>query len=661
MLLTPYRLSEGDIMRHSSIRRLLRSFARRGMRKVTLSDRLRYRFDNTISRGTVALIGWLFLVLVALVLASTVFVYATGIAPGVGGHRPDFFETLWLDLMRTIDPGNVGGDRGSWAYLLSMLTVTAGGILVFSTLIGIIFAGIDEKLANLRKGRSFVVERGHTVIYGWSHEVFPIVAELVKANESRGSTCIAILAENDKVEMEDEIRARVGKTGNTRVVCRTGDPINIDDVEIVNPNEARSIIVLPPEGDEADSRVIKTILALTNNPNRREEPYHIVSRIRDPENYGVAQMVGRAELELVAVDDLIARITAQTCRQSGLSVVYTDLLDFGGDEIYFAREPRLAGRTFGEALTAYERCSVIGLRKEDGSIELNPQADTGISTDDEIILIAEDDSAIALSERQAPQIDAGAIRKPPPREPGPERTLILGWNDRAPTIVAELDHYVQPGSEVTVVTPDGAVPSSCFDRLRNQKVTPRQGNTTERRTLEGLEVSSYDHVIVLGNSDEPDPNAADSKTLVTLLHLREIADQCDHCFSIVSEMLDVRNRELAEVTGADDFIVSDHLASLMMCQVSENKDLSKVFEGLISPEGSELYLKPVSKYVEPGVPLSFYTLVEATRRRGEVAVGYRLKAAAGDPNTSYGVRLNPDKSSRITFTEQDRLIVLAES
>jgi voltage-gated potassium channel Kch len=631
------------------------------MRKVTLADRLRYRFDNTISKGTVALIGWLFLVLLALVVTSTLFVYLTGLAPASGGHRPGFFETLWLDLMRTIDPGNVGGDRGSWPYLLSMLAVTTGGILVFSTLIGVIFAGIDEKLADLRKGRSFVVERGHTVIYGWSPEIFPVVAELVKANESREGACIAILAEHDKVEMEDEIRARVGKTGRTRIVCRTGDPINIDDVEIVNPNEARSILILPPEGPDADSRVIKTVLALTNSPNRREEPYHIVSRIDDPENLEVARMVGRAELRLVAVDDLIARITAQTCRQSGLSVVYTALLDFGGDEIYFTHEPRLVGSTFGEALPAYEGCSVIGLRKEDGRIALNPQADTEISADDEIILIAEDDSVIHLSEHTVPEIDATAIRKPPSREPGPERTLILGWNDRAPTIVAELDHYVHSGSEVTVVTPDGEVPSSRFDELKNQKVTSSVGDATDRRILDQLEVSSYDHVIVLGHPDEPDPNAADSKTLVTLLHLREIAERTEHRFSIVSEMLDVRNRELAEVTGADDFIVSDHLASLMMCQVSENRELSTVFEDLISSHGSELYLKPASEYVEPGVPLNFYTVLEAARRRGEVAVGYRLGAEIGDPGTSYGVHLNPLKSRRVTFAEHDSLIVLAES
>jgi len=631
------------------------------MRKVTLADRLRYWFDNTISRGTVALIGWLFLVLVALVLTSTLFVYLTGLAPASGGERPGFFETLWLDLMRTIDPGNVGGDRGSWPYLLSMLAVTAGGILVFSTLIGVIFAGIDEKLADLRKGRSFVVERGHTVIYGFSPEVFSVVAELVKANESRGSTCIAVLAEDDKVEMEDEIRARVGKTGRTRVVCRTGDPINIDDVQIVNPNEARSIIVLPPEGPEADSKVIKTILALTNNPNRREEAYHIVSRINDPENLGVAQMVGRDELRHVAVDDLIARITAQTCRQSGLSVVYTDLLDFGGDEIYFTSEPRLAGTTFGEALTAYERCSVIGIRNKDGHCRLNPHSDIEISAEDEIVLIAEDDSEVTLAERQSPEIDASAIRKPPSREPGSERTLILGWNDRASTIIAELDNYVHSGSEVTVVTSDGAVPSFRFDELINQNVTSIEGDTTDRRTLDRLAVSSYDHVIVLGSLDEPDPNAADSKTLVTLLHLREIAERSEHRFSIVSEMLDVRNRELAEVTGADDFIVSDHLASLMMCQVSENRELSSVFENLISPEGSELYLKPATDYVEPGVPLNFYTVLEAARRRGEVALGYRLGAESGDSGTSYGVHLNPEKSRRVTFAEHDMIIVLAES
>jgi voltage-gated potassium channel Kch len=629
------------------------------MRQITLGDRLRYRFDNTISRGTVALIGWLFVLLAALVFASSLVVYATGVAPEAGGRRLGFLETLWLSLMRTIDPGGVGGDQGSWPFLLSMLAVTAGGILVFSTLIGVIFAGIDSKLDELRKGRSFVVEKGHTVVYGWSSEIFSVISELVVANESRPSACIAVLADKDKVEMEDEIRDRVGKTKNTRVVCRTGDPIDIDDLERVNPHEARSIIVLPPEREDADSQVIKTILALTNNPNRRKEPYHIVSRMREPENLGVAQMVGGAEVELVPVDDLIARITAQTCRQSGLSVVYTDLLDFGGDEIYFRHEPRLVEIAFGEALTAYESCSVIGLRTGNGRIELNPPMETEITAEDALILIAEDDSAIALSENADPKVEAGAIRRPRPHREKPERTLILGWNERAPMMIAHLDRYVSPGSEVTVVTPEGAGLPTTFDELEHQAVNVRTGNTSDRRTLDALEVPAYDHVIVLSYSDGSDD--ADSRTLVSLLHLREIAEHSGRSFSIVSEMLDDRNRELAEIARADDFIVSDRLVSLMMCQVSENKEYAAVFEELIDPKGSELYLKPAEEYVKPGVPLSFYTIVEAARRRGEVAVGYRVKAEAGDSRKSYGVRLNPAKSQRIEFAEGDKVIVLAVS
>jgi len=125
-------------------------------------------------------------------------------------------------------------------------------------------------------------------------------------------------------------------------------------------------------------------------------------------------------------------------------------------------------------------------------------------------------------------------------------------------------------------------------------------------------------------------------------------------------MLDVRNRALAEVTQADDFIVSDKLISLMLSQVSENKELNAILADIFDPEGSEIYLKPASDYVSLGEPLNFYTVVEAGRQRGEVALGYRLRAQANDPSKMYGVKVNPPKSVPVTFAEGDRIIVLAE-
>ena len=124
-------------------------------------------------------------------------------------------------------------------------------------------------------------------------------------------------------------------------------------------------------------------------------------------------------------------------------------------------------------------------------------------------------------------------------------------------------------------------------------------------------------------------------------------------------MLDLRNRELAEVAHVDDFIVSDHLVSLMMSQLSENSELYDVFTDVFDPEGSEIYLKPVIDYVKTEEPVNFYTLVEAARRRGETAIGYRLLGEASQP-PSYGVHTNSQKSEFIAFAEGDKVIVLAE-
>jgi hypothetical protein len=125
-------------------------------------------------------------------------------------------------------------------------------------------------------------------------------------------------------------------------------------------------------------------------------------------------------------------------------------------------------------------------------------------------------------------------------------------------------------------------------------------------------------------------------------------------------MLDLRNRALAEVTRADDFIVSDKLVSLMLSQVSENKHLNAVFADIFDPEGSEIYLRPAGHYVALGQPVNFFTVVAAARQRGELAMGYRLRSKAGDAAQSYGVVVNPDKAQPLTFSEADRIIVVAQ-
>jgi voltage-gated potassium channel Kch len=627
-----------------------------------IGERLRYAFDNFMARGTGALIVGLLGLSTLLILGVATLVTLAGFVRGANDADLDFPQAVWVSLLRTLDPGTMGGDTGQPGFLLAMLVVTLGGVFVVATLIGVISSGIDGRLASLRRGRSRVVERDHTVILGWSPTIFSVLTELVEANANRRRAVVVVLADKDKVEMEEEIRARIPSARGTKVVCRSGSPIDRQDIRIASVRTARSIIVLSPTTDDPDSDVIKTLLAIVNDPDGRATPYHIVAELRDPANLAPARMVGQDMVVLAMAGDLTARIAAQACRQPGLAVVYSELLDFSGDEIYFSRQPALAGRTFGDALLAFEDSSLIGISRDGGGLLLNPPMDTVLEAADELVVISADDDTIVLADHAITPTPGDIVDEGPLRR-DPERTLILGWNRWALEIVRELDRYLAPGSETTVVCDRPEVAATLTTLAKggmNARLAYRPGQTTSRSLLDSLDVDGYQHVILLGDADRLDAQRADARTLVTLLHLRDIASRSAQPFTIVSEMLDPRNGDLAKVAQADDFIVSDHLVSLYLTQVAEDKRLAAVFADILDAEHSEIYLRPVAGYVRPDTEIRFATIVEAARRRGQVAIGYRQRAAASDPARDYGVVVNPRKSEPVRLAPDDDVIVIAQ-
>ena len=621
-------------------------------------ERLRYWFDNWMARGPIALMALLGIATVGFVaiLGTVAWIVLTliGDTDNLGDESQTPLDLIWRSLMRTLDPGTMGGDQ-EWPFRIMMLIVTIGGLVIVASLIGIVSGAFDSKVEELRKGRSRVLEHDHTLILGWSTKVFPIIREICIANLSRGKSAIVILADRDKVEMEDDIKAQVGDLGTTKIIVRSGDPMNLAELEVANPHTARSIIVLAPdEADDPDATVIKTTLAVTNNPHRKDGTYHIVGELQHPGNLEAATLVGRDEAHWVLSTELISRITVQTCRQSGLSVVYSELLDFDGAEIYFTEQPSLVGSTYFDAQLAFATSAVMGLVRG-GKVTLNPSADTVIGSGDLIIVIAEDDDAVALAEPGTPDLSVVSDSTVEPATP--EATLVLGHNEGLKLMLAELDGYSTARSRVTIVAD---VDEPGFDGLVNLDVSFQRGDPTSRAVLDALYVHEFDHIIVLAAKETLPAQRADAKTLITLLHLRDIAVKKGSNLNVVSEMIDDRNRELAEVTQADDFIVSDQLISLMLSQLSENKRLTDVFDELFASSGAEIYLRPAHLYVAPGVEADFYAVLEAARRRGETALGYRLEEFARNSERDYGVAVNPTKTEKRVFAPGDKVIVLAD-
>ena len=140
------------------------------------------------------------------------------------------------------------------------------GVIMLSSLIAFITTGIDQKLSELKRGHSKVIEEDHTLILGWDEQrVIEILKELIMANESEKDACVVILADQDKEEMDDLINLLITDQGSTRIVTRSGKTSSLANLDIVSVEHCKSMIVLAncddmgtaAEKSRSDAKVIQ--------------------------------------------------------------------------------------------------------------------------------------------------------------------------------------------------------------------------------------------------------------------------------------------------------------------------------------------------------------------------------------------------------------------
>ena len=634
-----------------------------------MRQKFRYKFDNLMAKGVGAQILLLAIATIVLIAIAAVALVIYGGVPDDDAGNDSFARLFWNSMVHALDAGTIGGDPQSWGFLFIMLGVTFGGIFILSALIGIISNGFGALLDSLRRGRSEVIEEGHTVILGYTPKIYTLLHELAAAGSNQKDPVAVILADKDKVAMDEEVYGSIGEGGKLRIVTRMGSPMSLADLALVSLQTSKSVVVLAPETHadgsamaphESDTVVLKTLLAI--NKTAGDHPLHVVAELQSETTEAVARMVVGPNAALIVSPPLISRLLVQTGRQSGLSVVYTELLDFGGVEMYIQPQPELAGRSFREAIFMYDTSTVIGVVAHDGELLLPPPLDRPFQPGDQVIAISEDDDTIILDGRpyQLHPAHVTPMQRTPVRHR--ERTLVLGASERLGLVLKELDAYVAPGSETFVVGEGRTIGEldNLVLELKQMTVDRRLGDVTNRQLLDDMRAADFDHILVLSETDGRSQEMADARTMITLLHLRDILQIAGKKVPITSEILQIENRDLAAVAEADDFIVSNTLVSLLISQVSENRHLVRVFGDLFTAGGYEVYLKPSNEYVPYGVDIPFQAVVESALQRGEVALGVRRAATARDAGASYGVTVNPAKSAMMQLVPGDKVIVLSD-
>ena len=630
--------------------------------KFTVKERLRYRIDNTLARGVGMVLLWLGVLTALFVILVAGIIQITGIGPS--DSSTSMTEGVWLAITRSLDPGTFSGDEGD-KFRFGMLAVTLIGIFLGATIIGIISSGIDTRLETLRRGRSAVVEVGHTLIIGRSDKLSVVISELVEANRSERGRAIVVLTADDPVEVTDEIRRDVKDLGTSRLVVRSGSPTRVNDLARMNPQDAKSVIVLSPDDDTARAYLVKVVLGL-NQLIPAGSATTIVAEADDEEVADALSEVVGPRLNTVISSAIVARITAQVSRMSGLGAVYQELLDFDGDEMYIVPIPeRWVGSSFGQLTLASSKATIIGLERADGTVSLTVESESIVMAGDKAIGIAEDDSVFVLDRDPVPWARP-ADHPVMGLELTRERTLIVGWSSNAQLIIKEVETHVSQGSELVIlVDPEFHEAAEVEAELAlagvsKQSVLLKFGSTISRPVLaDVLSSGAFDHVMLLCERSKFGLDEADARVLLTLMHVRALSP--DSTNNVIAELADPNDVELGHQGDSSEFIVSMQLISLLMAQLSESPHLSHVFADMFDGVGAAVAMHPAERYVPLG-ETDFDSVIASARNWGVVAIGYRAASpGGGSAALAGGIRVNPSKTERISFNAGDMIVVLVNT
>jgi len=661
----------------------------------TFREFVQYRLDHYFSSTKLAkpvlLLGITFLVIVT----SSVFMWMPG--------DTDLSGAMWKSWTYVADPGTHADADGLWQRAVAFWT-TIGGMLVFAMMIGIISESIGEKVDELKKGKSRVIESNHTLMLGWNDKSLAIIQQIALANESEGGGALVVLADRDKEELEDLVRAAVESRENglrllgTQIIFRSGNPLAEHELHKVAIETSRAVIALSPDGldpDEADSRMVRQVLSLKGSDLKS----HVVVEMQDVDNRDLVNMIGGNMVEVIVAHDVIGRLMIQCARAPGLAHVLENMMGFEGAEFYLKNWPDLEGQTFMDITCRFDEAIPIGIKTVDAEgkseIVLNPPNNMVIKEGDEVMVLAEDDDSYDLNDGSYPVKASEPQKRSKADILSPEKMLFCGWRRDMSDMIMDLESSVAPGSELWLfnTVPPGDRKALLLDKgnkeelaLKNLELKQAVGNPIVRKDLmnikeattgESIALDEFDSVLILADSVAIDHGAdmesSDSRSLASLLIIKDIQKrlrqervergETPKETDPISEILDTRTRSLLQVVECAGYVMSNQIVSAAIAQVAECRDLNAVLGELLSARGNEPHIVPITQYLDPENPkenpCSFWDVCRLARLRNEVAIGYRPEEVEWADSSK--TILNPaNKAAPRTWHAKDELVVIAE-
>lgn len=647
---------------------------------------------------------------VALLLSFTFMLIAVGaglLVVFMDDHS--ITNAVWISWTYVADPGTHADCPETFLIRLISLAVTLGGMLIFALMIGIISDYIAEKVDDLKKGKSRIIDLDHTVMLGWNDKSLAIIQQIALANESEAGGAIVVLANDDKEELEETLAAAVISNENpltlfgTEVIFRSGNPLLESELRRVSTQTARSVISLTTEGidpDEADATQVRQVMALKAFEEFVGSRCHVVVEVQDIDNQDLFPLVAPDFAEVVVTHDIIGRLMIQCARCPGLASVLEEMMGFEGSEFYFEEWPELTGQKFSDIVCRFDDAVPIGIKAaSDGRVYVNPSNDHIINAHDKVLVLAEDNDSYEVNAGDYDQTGNDTVPKMIPEKKKVEKIMFCGWRRDMADMIIQLDEYVEKGSELWLLNMVPAKQRATLLKdkgnkedlvLENLSICNVVGNPVIRRDLtsvravddygvatgQTITLDQFDSILILADAVAIDNGAnmmsCDSRSLSSLLIIQDIQKKLYETLrekdpdthvpcSPISEILDSRTKSLLSVANCKGYIMSNQIISSVIAQVSEEKDINNVLREILTAEGSETYIRSISRYadLEKENDLSFWDISLRVRQLNEVAIGFKPEELDFKQAAHFIIN-PPDKSMKRKWSPGDMVITFSE-
>ncbi|WP_323751601.1 CASTOR/POLLUX-related putative ion channel [Marinobacter sp.] len=601
-----------------------------------------------------------------------------------GGEFDDPGAAIWWAFLRLTDPGYLGDDVGTWQRIVSTLLTILGYVVFMGTLVAILTRWLIAKMTDLERGLTPVTLKSHVVVLGWTAQTPPLVAELFGSTgrmqrflekHDTQRLRLVVLAEEASVEQLYELRNEPGVGSRAReVILRSGSAIQPEALHRVACLDAAAVIV-PSQGYSAGSIVtsdvetVKALLSIAAQARHLNAPLpYVVAEIQDMRKLPVIERAYPGAVEVVAGSSTISRLMVQNVLHPNLSEVYNELLTAdGGNEIFVRGGETAEGLTLGELASQRPHAIVLGLlhpvQTGGWKVNLLAPSDTTIRTDDRVVLLAKDYAHTGPDPKAKPLAPVERVSMPVEAtvKPGTHRVLVLGWNRRVPSLVAEFGSYSGRQFELDMVS---ATPLD-----ERQRELSRYGVDLARingRLLEAdymvedelrkLNPASYHTVMLLSSDRIGSGEEADARAMVGYLQLEDILAEASVRPQVTLELSDPDNRHLM-YGHQSEMLISPMILSHVLAQVALRRELRVVLDELFTVGGAEIQFRDSEDYPLPA-SADFQFLEKVLAARGEIALGVRRQAV---DERGRHLQINPPRKQYLDLQKGDQLLVMCQS